>query len=886
MRGKLYLLEDGSDVHIVNEAKAKAIVDELMDILACLAKIIDDMTKPDGSPLPPQSKVRLFSELAVAIFNFPIVIGYATVVERKSTKERVLINNFDYLVAYAVERYINEGIRSDLYEKLKEGKLEDVLETLEKAQAMRLVRHLSSMRPKLAEIYEVLRAIPSDTRPGLNLTSLPSHMLLTSVIAWSLQSQGYDLPTIRLASIFHDVGKIASYRNHVKGGEEFFDQLLGKLEVSREFKSELIKVAGKVKTHHQGEGFLDVADDLSSAMDRISSVVQKAVKENPGLKDVEECFRRSGKESFDCFDSLPQDRYKEATRAIFEKLREELEGLKSPEGEPVLNLVYIDFQGIQRFISSFPKLKQLSTASFLVDFLVSTVPFIVIDNLISGYKDNYLPLEAMLSGYGGHSMLAVIAKVGDKTLSREELSKRIMELKLLKSLDVNLGVYASPMVVKGEGREKVRLYTQIWRDLEAQMLDRSLVTLGENVLGVYNHKPCPNCGVRPANSSGLCSRCDTIDKISDKRGFSAKVGVDYSLNGIQVRISFRPKDPNTPDPMDYLAGDTGRKRGKRPHYISVVKFDANNASAIYMRAITLGLFLDISYTMDFAIKQGFYETLTQLLGAGSTMSSEKQEGEPAEATGSRNNNNDLEEASHFLAERILVGVIYLGGDEGLLIIPAIISIPFSLVFLERVSERSKFKFKCGVVTVKPNHPIQFAIQGAEEVMEKAKLSLGTITENTIGIVHASSGLVTDETVETTMGKYADVLQVTNDLKFLREVLSAIMGIQDSDLLREVVKLYQDTMNEEPRFEVTERVKDAIRTFEDVVSAYAGKRNRLHLIAYLLKRRADYQELKKQNVVDAIEIILRRVANSDDVLKASLPVLDVMFLLKTLRSGMQ
>lgn len=50
MRGKLYLLEDGSDVHIVNEAKAKAIVDELMDILAYLAKIIDDMTKPDGSP--------------------------------------------------------------------------------------------------------------------------------------------------------------------------------------------------------------------------------------------------------------------------------------------------------------------------------------------------------------------------------------------------------------------------------------------------------------------------------------------------------------------------------------------------------------------------------------------------------------------------------------------------------------------------------------------------------------------------------------------------------------------------------------------------------------------------------------------------------------------
>ncbi|AWR98664.2 hypothetical protein [Metallosphaera hakonensis] len=905
MRGKLILTEGGEEVLEVDESKVEDTLNQIIDILADLANIID-ILKADVSTIDVKQKIRLYSDIVVAVFNFPMITGYSEV---SGQGRRPLINSFEYLVAYALGRHIDIK-PEEIYGLLKAGKLMEALTKIDESQARQILNYLNSKREKLAEIYEVLRKIPADTRPGYNISSLPSHMLLTSAIQWGLQQEGADLPILRLASVLHDVGKIKDYKNHVKGTEEFFNRLMKKLQVSEDFRRQLEYAAQKAKTHHQGEGYIDRADDMASMMDRIDpknnpEIGVKNILKELGLNEVLNCMEKS---DFDCIDNLKEDVYKDSTVKIFRRLEEKFKKMRSQElplrdvKATSMNLLYVDFQGVQKFINYFPKLKDLATASFLVDFLVSTLPFVILDAMIRGignegkqgdsaWKGNYLPLEALLSGYGGHSMIVVPSPSQNSKMTLEEIRKEILSSEILNRLDVSLGVYLAPLVGK---TGKVWLYPEIWDEISAQMRARSSVDWSEKILAVSDHRPCDNCGIRPGTEmidkgpggkEILCTRCATVREISNLRGLTPKLKVNYKVGDKLIGLGTKSEgDGKSIDlsvvqenAMQIIAGtplDIKEDERTHPHYVSILKFDANNASRVYKRTLTIGLFLDTSFSMDYSVKVGFSETLKELINAKG----------PGRET-------DQLDPGEELALRILIGVLYLGGDEGLILLPAVVSIPFATRFLENVSRLSNFKFKSGVVIVKPKHPVQFAITGAGTVMEEAKLTKEPVpkrdrstkeeaSENSLGIMFASSGLITDETVETTAKNYSEILRLKNDLGFMEEVIRKALNSKNNSLLRDVANLYGEIIEREPG-DLTKRAKETIKVLEDVTSVYVQNRNRLHLIAYMVKERAKTQD---ESIRDLLTLLLKEVANSPD-LRGVIPLLDALFVVKTLRSGM-
>ncbi|MEM4025267.1 MAG: hypothetical protein QXL70_04390, partial [Metallosphaera sp.] len=497
-------------------------------------------------------------------------------------------------------------------------------------------------------------------------------------------------------------------------------------------------------------------------------------------------------------------------------------------------------------------------------------------------KNNYLPLEALLSGYGGHAMIAFRSY---ENLA-EEVKKEILSLDLLSTLDVSLGVYHTPMIVKDVKYKSVR-YDEIWEHLKEQMMDRSKVRWEERAYSYEPKEICSNCGLRPAvkRDDKLCTRCAAVRSISNLKGFHNKVTATYVVGDTVLTPQNCFSGEVDEYAMEFISGynkppeDNSKEDVINPPFIGVLKFDANDASKVYSRVITYGMYLDLSYSMDYAIKQGFYESLKDLVSI------------------------DSNKVGEHLAARILSGVMYLGGDEGLVFMPGMISVPFSLSFIKKISEKSKFKFKGGLVLIKPKHPVQFAIESVEEVMEKAKIG-GEKSENSLGIALTSS-IITPESFDTTLNLYKSILRVKNKLEGddeinLRKAVKLILNVGDQETpeeeTREIYKavgeLYSSLLNKAPaegvNEERVEHVMDVIRTLEDLVSQYFRSKggDPKFLIVYMIRERARNEDEKVRSLM---ELLLRDAKVRNCLTKqeeCNFPLLDMLNVSKSFRGGLR
>ena len=860
LRGKLLVPECEVDFGSVKYIGNSYLKENVVKALTAMAMTSCQIAKGDGL-----KAMDVFTDLVTAFYKLPMFISHAPVAMGKFQPTA-----FEYFLIYVVARHVKE------VEVTKETPLEEIFNALESFEHVELLRRLvREYFHSIRDVYEALLNTPADTRPGFNFTSLASHLQMTSLMSWLLQTESVDLNYLRLASLLHDLGKLINPKEHVTASLEILNEVAKRLEGSC---IELDRVAQLIKTHHGGvETIVQRADRLAASADRLERLVKEALEGSkvPYSDEYGQCL--SSNDTYECISRLGEEKYTALSKELYKyilgkvvrkktledpeakllpctpsKVEGDEQGSSDkgkPKGGPKGYLVYIDLPSIQKFITNFPKLRDMSFASMLVDFLVTVYAFMLLDTEFyrRTSKKSRLPAEALLSGYGGHSYIVVRSDFCQKDCVKE-VKEALRGLKPLEELDVKLSVYVSDFAYE----DQVLNYQDVWDNIEGQFYERYLVDFAESVYSIGLHRVCENCGLRPAavtkDGRYLCKRCSTIHNMSTSRGFMSKVGATYLINGKEVSPLNSAKDFSenfSEYAMEFIAGYKDENDSK---YVALLKADGNRGGAIFKMSATFSEYVDKSFRLDYGVKKAFYETLAELLEA------EEKEGI----------NKDSKDS---LVGRVLSGVLYLGGDDITLLLPSVVALPFAVRLFEKASEYTGFTFKVGIVVVKPDHPVQFAFQAADELMEKSKIR--DKYETSIATAVFSSTLASRAVIDTEIKRGQDYFVVTNSINDVRKLLE-LANLYD---LREVVKLYNSP-------EAWELTREKLRALEDLVSyAETSRKGYYDVIAYAIRGLAKSGGYDR----DLLRTLLKAADRGDGKL-GKVPLYDYYFMLKTFRVG--
>ncbi|MBB5254606.1 HD domain-containing protein [Sulfurisphaera ohwakuensis] len=884
LRGKLNLPEfrvvfDGEDGKVY-EGNTD-LENKIIDTLAHMALISCEIAKNDE-----KKAMDIYADIVSMLYKLPMFISYAPTIKKedegsKERKGNYVLTAFEYFFIYTIARHLTD-ITVD-----KNTSLKDIFEKLENFEHTDTLRSLIRLYfPSIREIYEALINTPADTRPGFNFTSLASHLQLTSLISWLLQPHSIDLSYLRVASLLHDLGKLINPRHHVTEATNILENLQNKLK-SGEACIKLERVKELVASHHgDSESIVQIADRLASSADRLTELVNEALDHIEYGKEVKECFNKEHEQSYDCFTNLGKEKYEKASKDIYRFILSQVispEIVKNEEarvfpfipdkvegsskeikpGRPLGYLVYIDVPSIQRFITNFPKLRDMSFASMLVDFLVTVYSFMLLDTEFANKTKSRLPAEALLSGYGGHSYIVVRKDICNNDCYKE-IKDVFKGIKLLSDLDLRLQVSVAEFAYDNY----IKNYNEVWDEIKTQFSERYLVDFEEKIYSVGLHRVCDNCGIRPAVDEKfgeyLCSRCFEIRDLSSTRGFISKVNSTYLLSVEVTPAESASKvfgDNFAEYAMEFIAG---YKKLEDTRYVSIIKADGNRGSIIFSASATFSDYIDKSFRLDYGVKRAFYETLNELANAEREFLKSEEKELP-------------------LTSRLLSGVLYLGGDDITLLAPSIVAIPFAVKFFEKATQLTGFTFKVGIVSVKPDHPIQFAFQAADELMERSKIkpedsenknNLSEYNKTSIACMVFSSTLASKSVIHSEISKYKrqnnSYLVVTNDIKKVKELLELAKLYEFKD----VVSLYNSENDKK-------EVREKLRQLEDIVSYAETNFNTsngyLKTLAYILRQIA-----RSDKPYDK-EILKKLVERKEGSLK-EIPLYDYYFILKTFRVG--
>jgi len=871
------LLVPNLDVRSINENELQKIREDLIASLVELLKISCSLVNDE------KKAISIFADLISVIYKLPMLMSY--------TPHTGLSTPFEYFFIYVIARH---------YTEIKFSNVEELLNELEKIKEQRENEYnrLFSYANTLREIYEKLLYTPVDMRPGYNFISLVSHLQLTSILVWLLQSNSQDLNYLRIATLLLEFGKIFNPTNYFVETLNLLNELVDRATC---LKSELSKVKELIEKA-DNKSFLEIieeADKAAVARDRLEEIVTKAL-DLAGLdkcKDV--CYSTSTitKECSECLERLGEETYKKASQSLYKSLLESTyEDINVEEIKKVIKnwdlipskkveissssvkektlgyIVYIDFHGVQRFITSFPKLRDMSFASFLVDFITSVYAFAVLDQQYyknTGEKSR-IPAEALLSGYGGHSYIVIRSDFENEGDVKEEVRKLLVNSSP-KELDIKLDVRVVEFAYESSGNAYVRNYKEIWDEISSMSYQRYLVDFKEEIYSLGLHRVCDNCGIRPAveikDNEYLCKVCSLVRDLSKSRGFVAKLNSTYYIEGDIVEPSkiIKIKDANEKEvkveeyAMEAIAGYRNVNDTK---YVALIKADGNNAGRIFGYTTTFSEYIDKSFRLDYGVKKRFYETLNELLEA--------------------------EKDKKDLTSRVLVGVLYLGGDDIMLMMPSQIAVPFAVKMFEAIDKESGFTFKVGVISVKPDHPVQFAYKAVNELMESSKLE----NKSSLGCLVFTSTLATDGVVEAELDKYRGKQNsysvVSNDIENIKKLLQKVKLLPEEDeskkenIFKEFVEMYYNSDIEN----VKKKVRDIIRPLEDL-SNYAYTHNFYDALAYILRYRARSKKSEQDDIAEKGFSDYKLVSflfSSDNVKDLVIPLYDYYFVLKTIRVG--
>lgn len=696
--------ERGKRVEEVTEDTVKQFC-EVLESLRNFLNYVKDVTIANRPNMSVEEKLELIADSITLFFKAPLI-------------QEVLPQNVpNPLRAYVLERlwpieaqelqglkWIVGPIAGEAWEKYSKSKLREILDST-----------------KTTEMGEkMFFAFPADTRPGLNTSSLIVHLLLTSSIAWSIYMQRkkegdrYEAAKLRLAAIFHDIGKPFNWQRHYEAGAQIANVLLnGILD-----KSTLEDVVRFIREHHiekadELSNVLKSADIFSSQTDRLSAFAKNMAK---GYIDDPELAYSSGKEAWEYWRRLYEKNPEIITRmsiefaeALAEQSMAYSEGPRN-HVEDGIEFWMIDVGGIQSFVYRTERLPAVVMASMAVDLLImARIP-------IELQRRIHLPYECFLYTAGGNITLIAPAAYKDKI---EEALKHINE-KIL-DLGITLRWVNTPLSAD---------YRSMIEDLARQLGLKKLQPVSEpdNKLreriqkfismkdGTY--ELCKLCYSAPKEGTLRIEmeeiECCLVCKELSEEGISFHFNKRWDADIILDAEVFKPSEVfglNWTDVkgliIEIVAGHDVEELKKLKYggverrNLGVIKADGNLMGAFIGEAIHISDAVERSARIDLAMKKAYRSAIKALF------------------EGVRNACN--EEAAKRAVTAVKLGTLYIGGDDTVIFLPSWATLPFAYVLCKEFAKNLPGRsLSVGVVSVNVKHSVWAAVNACDALLEQAK----------------------------------------------------------------------------------------------------------------------------------------------------------------------
>ncbi|MEM2689784.1 MAG: HD domain-containing protein [Nitrososphaerota archaeon] len=524
---------------------------------------------------------------------------------------------------------------------------------------------------------------PADTRPGLNTSSLLAHLMLTSAIAWGLAvERGLDRESVaklRLAAIIHDLGKPFDYRRHVPVSRQLAEELLGGTISGAD------EILEYVERHHYHADTVEArilkeADELASSIDRLVVLARELIggeleKLAPGASISFDVVYGTGRETWEFWRELSERHpgsIEQLTKTFLKNLREKLDRFTKPiapspiSGElertsQELIIGLMDLGGIQDFITRFTDLRCVEAASIIVDSMtMAQMPILIHETLASEGGVHY-PIEAILYAAGG---------VVEFIAPRKLLDDIIKKLNQLRSI---IAEYRYPSI-RFAWTAFSSSYTSLSQRLEREMRLKKLSP--EEILceidwsTMVSRALCNICYDKPAEDNGRCKRCDDLYEFGTQVHFRRRYESAHEIGGKIVEpehVFQQPWESISKYVVEVIAGhdwnELERKiRGDAAiswRNLAVIKVDGNLMGPFMSTSLSISDAYERSVRIDLALKKAFERSLDAVYRGV-----EKVAGE-------------LEAQKAVLST--IFGLLYMGGDDSLMLCPSWLSIALSEV---------------------------------------------------------------------------------------------------------------------------------------------------------------------------------------------------------------
>jgi len=630
------------------------------------------------------------------------------------------------------------------------------------------------------EVYRLglLRCVPADTRPGLNTSSLITHMLLTSAIAYLIKIQSetsHDLGDviIRLAGILHDIGKpIAWYKTFTKGhyvshvNEEVLDEVWTKLgDFKKLLDAEVWSyVRAIVRCHHENESgkciegelkrfgvnvaaetigmltklsnYIIQADRISSNTDRIESLILSVLKDIESRSGVsEEELKEGYKESPNAWYwwlRRSDEDVRKIAKAITEVVISEDAQMRLSDHVKELSVVkhvnigIIDIRGIQEYINR-ETFRALIGGSIAVDITtLAIIPSVLIKVL-------GLNLEHILYAGGGTVEVLIpqdgrLENVFKKYYSN--LMKRALWLPAISCAEVSL---------KNDWRVTSRelISTLAAVKLVPARTDRDNIKLTELRVGMV----CEVCGREPAKKLEgkevysdylMCDVCNALWNFGENFYVRSKLELLRSVGyGEADKLLEEVKSGKLMKYlMEWLSGSTEWFRGEGTN-IATIKADMNLGGLFMANSLSISEAFTKSVLIDYALKKSLYIALEAI--------------------------KDVYGRDKLI--RTFVGIMYAGGDDLLMIAPAGISPLLTLyattVFWSIIGSR---QLSIAIGVAKPKQNVWNVIDTTTEFLKISKDYIRSKVRKLSDLINIVGILSIAYSDKQLLPAYADVLE--------------------------------------------------------------------------------------------------------------------------------